>query len=212
MRDGGFLEQRNRNPGGVAMVAGLHGAAIAALILFPPKFITESPPVFTVASIPADTPPSPVADKPPPPQHKTEQAVTRPDTLVKPALIDRTVDLTRIADADPVIVPPVVDRLPDIVVPDPVMTEARIDPRAAFQPAYPPRLARQDVAGNTVVRVLIGADGRVKAVAMVSATDPEFFEATKKQALRSWRFTPATRDGVAVESWRTMTVRFEMKA
>ena len=93
-----------------------------------------------------------------------------------------------------------------------MLTTAAIDARAPFQPSYPSRLARQDIEGVAVVRVLIGSDGRVKAVEQVSATDPEFFEATRTQAMRHWRFKPATRDGVAVESWRTMTVRFELKA
>ncbi|TAJ41295.1 MAG: energy transducer TonB, partial [Chitinophagaceae bacterium] len=49
------------------------------------------------------------------------------------------------------------------------------------------------------------------AVEMVSAAHPGFFEATRKQALRYWKFRPATRDGVATESWRTMTVRFTIQ-
>lgn len=62
------------------------------------------------------------------------------------------------------------------------------------------------------MKVLVGIDGRVKAVELVSADDPGFAEATRRQALRHWRFRPATRDGVPVESWRTMTVRFRMDA
>jgi protein TonB len=42
------------------------------------------------------------------------------------------------------------------------------------------------------------------------ADDPSFLEATRKQALAKWRFLPATRDGQPVESWREMTVRFEL--
>ncbi|RYE01614.1 MAG: TonB family protein, partial [Sphingomonadales bacterium] len=61
------------------------------------------------------------------------------------------------------------------------------------------------------VRVLIGTDGRVKAVEQVSATSTAFFEATKRQALGKWRFKPATRGGVPQESWKTMSVRFELK-
>lgn len=210
MQQGGFLAQRNRNPAGMAAVAALHGAVLSALILFPPKFVTTQMPIFTVKSI-RDTPPPPERDPPPPP--KTEQAVTRPETLVPIGETVRPIDLTHIvADPGPTVIEPRVDPAPEPAKPAPVLTEATADPRARFQPDYPPRLARQDVEGKAVVRVLIGADGRVKAVELVSATDPAFFEATRKQALRSWRFKPATRDGVAVESWRTMTVRFEMKA
>ena len=80
------------------------------------------------------------------------------------------------------------------------------------QPAYPPSLARQEIEGVAIVRVLIGTDGRVKDVQMVSATEPEFFEATARQAKRYWKFKPAMRDGIAVESWRQMTVRFKLEA
>jgi len=45
-----------------------------------------------------------------------------------------------------------------------------------------------------------------------TATDAAFFEATRTQALRHWRFQPATRDGIPVESWRTMTVKFKLES
>ena len=61
------------------------------------------------------------------------------------------------------------------------------------------------------IRVLIGVDGRVKAAESVSATSDAFFEATRRQALSKWRFKPATRGGIPQESWKTMSVRFEIK-
>ena len=59
--------------------------------------------------------------------------------------------------------------------------------------------------------LLIGTDGRVKAVELVSTDSPGFFEETKRRALAKWRFKPATRGGVPEESWQVMTVRFEIK-
>lgn len=56
--------------------------------------------------------------------------------------------------------------------------------------------------------MLVGADGRVKAVERVSATSDAFFTATRRQALSQWRFRPATRDGAAIESWYRMSVTF----
>ena len=91
------------------------------------------------------------------------------------------------------------------------MVDAAPDPRARFQPDYPASERRSGIEGVVVVRVLIGADGRVKAVQQVRAASDAFFEATRKQALARWRFTPATHDGVPVESWRTMTVRFRLE-
>ena len=82
--------------------------------------------------------------------------------------------------------------------------------RSQLQPAYPPGLARLGIEGVATVRVLVGTDGRVKAVESVRSNEEEFMAATRDQALRRWRFKPATDDGVPVDSWREMTVRFVM--
>ncbi len=97
-------------------------------------------------------------------------------------------------------------------VADPVFVGARINPgyANALQPVYPPGMIRAEMEGFATVRVLIGTDGRVKQVEAVKASDPAFLDATRKQALAKWRFLPATRDGEAVESWREMTVRFQL--
>jgi len=94
------------------------------------------------------------------------------------------------------------------------MVDAVADPRYArdFQPDYPAGERRMGNEGKVVIRVLIGPDGRVKQVERVSAASAAFWQVTERQALSRWRFRPATRDGVAIESWRTMTVRFEMES
>lgn len=94
----------------------------------------------------------------------------------------------------------------------PVFKGAQVNPRyaGALQPAYPPGMIREEREGAVRVRVLIGTDGRVRDIQTLQADDPAFLEATRKQALAKWRFLPATRDGEPVESWREMTVRFEL--
>ena len=93
-----------------------------------------------------------------------------------------------------------------------VFNTARINPgyANALQPIYPPGMIRAEMEGFATVRVLIGTDGRVKQVEAVKASDAAFLDATRKQALSKWRFLPATRDGEPVESWREMTVRFQL--
>jgi protein TonB len=92
----------------------------------------------------------------------------------------------------------------------PVLVGARPDPRfaRALQPDYPPSERRAEREGRVTVRVLVGIDGRVKQIELVSAASDQFFEATRRQALEKWRFTPATRDGIPEEAWRTMSVTF----
>jgi periplasmic protein TonB len=82
--------------------------------------------------------------------------------------------------------------------------------RDALQPEYPPGLIRQEIEGSVTLRVLVGTDGRVKAIEPLRFDDAELLKATQAHALRKWRFLPATRDGAPVESWREMTVRFEI--
>jgi periplasmic protein TonB len=96
--------------------------------------------------------------------------------------------------------------------PMPVFKAAFRDPRFArdFQPDYPVGKLRLEIEGSATVRVLVGTDGRVRQVQIVKASDPDFAKVTEKQALRAWRFKPATRDGVPVEDWQTLTVRFDI--
>lgn len=63
-----------------------------------------------------------------------------------------------------------------------------------------------------LVRVRVGSDGRVLVASVKSSSGHRRLdEAATEHARRAWRFVPATRDGVAVESWRDIVVRFELK-
>ncbi len=94
----------------------------------------------------------------------------------------------------------------------PVMVGPSVDPRFAdaLQPPYPPAEIRAGTEGSVTARVLIGTDGRVKAIDIVKSPSAGLAEATRRQALARWRFKPATRDGVPVEGWKTMTLRFQI--
>lgn len=96
--------------------------------------------------------------------------------------------------------------------PLPVFKAALRDPRFArdFQPEYPVAKLRLEIEGSVTVRVLVGTDGRVRQVQVIRASDADFAKATEKQALKAWRFRPATRDGTPVEDWQTLTVRFDI--
>ena len=96
----------------------------------------------------------------------------------------------------------------------PVLVAATVDPRYArdLQPEYPAGERRAERTGTVTVRVTIGRDGRVTAAECIASASDAFCRATRAQALSKWRFRPATRDGVAVESTREMTVRFQLAA
>jgi protein TonB len=111
--------------------------------------------------------------------------------------------------ADPVPVP-----LPDPPKPvaEPVRKEATMLASSELQPPYPASEERAENEGSVTVRILIGTDGRVKSVEKVRGANDAFFRATEQQALRHWRFRPATVDGRPVESRKTITVHFRLTA
>ncbi|NLS26823.1 hypothetical protein S2M10_18100 [Sphingomonas sp. S2M10] len=199
----------------------INGAIIAGMIFAAPNFLPKpQPKPFKGVNIPLPPPPQP-AD-PVKPQPKVEKMVT--PTAPRPTIPDPVIPTTstnRIDGTDvlPDILPPTrtVDTGPTTVIdppkPVPALIGASTDPRFAqdFQPEYPSQEIRAQRDGLVTLRVLIGTDGRVKAVEPVSATSDAFFAVTKRQALGKWRFRPATRGGVAEESWKTMTVRFRIE-
>ena len=208
MHEGGFLDTRKAHPAGLGLVVAGHVAVLAAIALAPPEAIQRIDYIRTIVESIEDAAPPPPDAPPPPPRAEPRAQPASVDALVK------TVDLTPVLLTQPTQIQP--QQIPSVepVRSEPVIIPPVIDPAAMarFQPDYPPELIRADIEGTATVRILIGSDGRVKAVEMVSATHPGFFEATRKQALRFWKFKPGTRDGITTESWRTMTVRFKIAA
>lgn len=158
----------------------------------------------------------------PPPPKQAEDVAPVPRTASTPTVVDPVVPTTPLTEIrfDPgptTLDPGPIDLGPPARAADPPtvpkLVLAQLDQRYAdlFQPDYPARAQREGIEGVAVVRVLIGTDGRVKAVELVSTDDPAFFEATKRRALTKWRFKAATRGGVPEESWKEMRVRFEIK-
>jgi periplasmic protein TonB len=213
------MDRSTINPKGMAAAVLINGGgALAALLLGSSIFVVidnkpiRSLPIDTTQPVPIE---QPVDEK----QTKEEtKGQNRERTAPQPQPTAGTNTGTGpIADGGSgereVIVPPIepIDPEPIKITP-PVIVGPQVDPRFAnvLQPEYPPSMIRAGQAGAVTVKVRIGTDGRVKEVVIVSATTDDFAEATKRQALRKWRFRPATRDGVAEEGWRTMTVKFEI--
>lgn len=214
-----FESDRRLNPASLGVALGLNAAVVAALILAAPPAVLRHPPrileVFRVA--PEPPPPDPVPL--PQPVRQTRVMPRRVDT--PPRTVETRVTpttLTRADTHDPI--PPVTtlsgtgggDAI-DLPRAEPVFVASTVDPRHAadFQPVYPPEERRAQREGVVTVRVLIGVDGRVREVQPLSATSDAFLRVTVDRARRAWRFRPATRDGIPVESWRQMTLTFVLR-
>ena len=207
MSNGGFSERRSTNSLGLGIIVAGHAVLLTAIALNPTKFGPRINFIPTVESITEKEPPPPETLPPPKPE-KSETTRQKVNALIKTELpLGGTIplELPRI-DPGPTILPQ-----PQA---EPAFRQAAMDPRAMgrFQPPYPSAMVRAEIEGSVTVKVLIGADGRVKAIEPVSATNIAFLETTRDHALRAWRFQPATRNGIAVESWRTMTVKFQLES
>lgn len=200
-------------------IAGAVGSALVAALAMPSIGERMSGPIV-IRNIPA---PQPIEQERRTEPEKAERTAASNPTRVRPIIdvpaIGEPIQVTFDANIYPPADPMPGDITGGVTIADPVQPaaepvyrEASRDPRFArsFQPAYPPALEREGVVGTVRVRVRIGTDGRVISVVNLDATDPAFFAATERQALRHWRFRPATRDGVPVESEQTLTVRFEV--
>lgn len=211
-----YAEQtRPQKPLSMAAAVAINGAIIAAVMLSPmvvnrPK---KDPPIVTFNQELKKPPPPdqqpkvaprplPPIDAPPPPfDYKpldNPPIINKDPPIIDPGIIDGK------GIGDPIIKPPIVE--PPVAI----FKHAFRDPKfaSAFQPPYPSRMLHAQIEGSATVRVLVGTDGRVRQADVVRATHPDFGTATVRQALKAWRFKPATRGGQPVEDWQTLSVTF----
>ena len=211
----GYDPGARHRPLAAAIAFGLPAALMVAVALSP--MIVEPAPrtqPITGTLIELPKPPPDPEPQPAPTPRQATPAVTTVPTPLPPVVQDPPV----VRAPDPYVLssgtgsgPVVAD--PPAPPPQPRLVTAELDGRyaGAFQPDYPASEQRRGIEGVVKVRVLIGTDGRVKAVELVSTDSPGFFEETRRRALAKWRFKPATRGGVAEESWKVMTVRFQIR-
>lgn len=77
-------------------------------------------------------------------------------------------------------------------------------------PQYPYLMRRAEVAAEVLVSFTVDAKGRVADAKVVEGTAPEF-GAAAVEALKKWTFSPALKDGKAVESRVAQTFVFNVR-
>lgn len=77
-------------------------------------------------------------------------------------------------------------------------------------PAYPEAMRRKGVEGLVVLRVLVGADGRIADIRVVSGDEP--FTSAAIEVVRSWRYQPAVVEGKPKAVHRIIRVPFRLRA
>jgi periplasmic protein TonB len=210
------IENRKVKPAGLAAAALLNGAVIGALLFAAPqliKTIDYGTTIIEEVTLEPHPKVDPDVKRAPPPAPPIAQItrVDQPPVPVPylPPIVEPVIDTENGGLISPPLIEPVAPVKPIHV---PVLKVAKPDPRYAgrLQPDYPPNCAREGIEGSVSVRVRIGADGRVSAVEVLRSDHEDFSRVTQEAALRKWRFIAATRDGEATESWKEMTVRFQI--
>jgi protein TonB len=80
---------------------------------------------------------------------------------------------------------------------------------SSVPPAYPALAKAQHVAGDVRIDALIDANGRVTTMKVVSG--PSLLHQAATDALRQWKYQPATLDGKPVPMHLTVTLQFHLQ-
>jgi TonB family protein len=81
---------------------------------------------------------------------------------------------------------------------------------AHVRPVYPPAMREAGLTGVVPLEAIIGRDGTVSAVRVLSAQVHPDFAIAAVDAVRQWRFTPTLLNGAPVEVVMTVSVRFNL--
>ena len=109
----------------------------------------------------------------------------------------------RIIDEPP---PPAAPPLP----PPPIAAGPDRAPVAVIRPAprYPVEAMRRNIGGVVHVRVTVAADGSVERLDLARGSGNRYLDRAAMEAVRRWRFEPATRNGQPVSADVLVPVEF----
>ncbi len=79
---------------------------------------------------------------------------------------------------------------------------------SSVAPAYPALAKTQRVSGNVLVDALIDANGRVTSMKVVSG--PTLLQQAAMDALKQWKYQPASLDGKPVSMHLAVTIQFRL--
>ena len=78
-------------------------------------------------------------------------------------------------------------------------------------PAYPLSARRRGYQGMVILEVLVGYSGRVVDLRLAQSSGHGVLDDAALEAVKTWRFIPGSRDGLPVDMWVRVPVRFELR-
>jgi len=208
---------RDRSPRMLVLILAGHAAVIAAVLTAKPELIGVNPdPPPVVVNIRKDPPP-------PEPQPQADPQPHRPLTQdsfipIERPIIDMDQQTPIQIDTGPTIadIGAVIGSGPTTIIDPPRHVPVLIGPRLAtsedsLKPPYPADKLRAEEEATLKLRLTIDARGRVTAVDPVGSADASFLAAARRHILRSWRYKPATEDGMAVPTTTVISLSFRLE-
>jgi len=198
---------RTRRSGMLLLVVGVH-IGVAALIMMAKTvapLIQESP--LFVDFI---TPEAPKVSAPRPLPLVKPQPVVKRSTPVKLEATRSEVVTESAPMAPPENVPPA-PHAPAATAP--VVTEARFDAAYLRNPAppYPPVSRRMGEEGKVLLRVLVSPQGTAESVEVKETSSSYRLDESAKRTVRTWKFIPAKRGDVPVQSRVLVPIIFKLE-
>lgn len=78
-------------------------------------------------------------------------------------------------------------------------------------PAYPPLSRRMGEEGKVVLRVSVNAQGSADSVEIRTSSGSQRLDESAQKTVRNWKFIPAKRGDVAVQSWVLVPIIFKLE-
>ncbi len=144
-----------------------------------------------------------------------------------PPLERRQPDMLQVEQAEPIDVPPMRPPAPAELQPTSSSMARQQSSNAIAQtvgttpikparpisnpnPMYPPDAVQQGLEGRVVLSVTIAVSGSVTKVIVAESCGHQSLDQAALDAVRRWRFSPATRDGKPVEWTARLPIRFRL--
>lgn len=208
------------------LVSGAHLAGFAALLMAEPnpapaKLVQPTiQGVIVVAEAPAAEPAPPAAIAPPPaePQPAPPKPVAKPKSTPQPKPAPQPVPKAPASEravkaAEPEAATVAAEPAP--VASAPVAAPV-VPPRADAEqvnnpaPSYPSLSRRLREEGLVLLEILILADGSVGEIKLKQSSGFKRLDEAAMQAVKTWRYQPATQGGQAIDYWYEQPLEFSL--
>jgi len=78
------------------------------------------------------------------------------------------------------------------------------------QPQYPDSARRAGKEGRVLLRVLVDAEGRTKAIEVNTSSGHDMLDRAATEAIKKWRFVPARAGTKSIETWVKVPIEFQL--